>query len=205
MKTSFTVCASIATFSLLIAIPVHGGLIVDQQQTLENGVTATFTSPAQSFIPTLTSLNFVELGLEDRDPDNSIGANLFVQIRQTSITGTIIGTSSTLSLSDGFGAPVGSGLTPVLFTFPSLVSLTPSNTYVLQLFISSGDTFLVNTSDSNPYSGGTAFFFGSPFSDSDLYFREGILSAVPEPSTALFGVIGILGLQLRRIRNGRNG
>jgi len=38
----------------------------------------------------------------------------------------------------------------------------------------------------------------------DVVYREIDINSVPEPSTAILGVIGFLGVALRRIRNGRN-
>jgi hypothetical protein len=135
---------------------------------------------AQSFTPTKTSLSVVELRTKDFAPNNSLGANLLVKIRQGSLTGPIIGTSLTVTLPDGFGITnVLGGVTH--FDFSAPVVLVPGNVYVLELVLLSTDNWgLLDNANSPPfyggvtaYSGGQGFLQGTTFGDFDLYFREG--------------------------------
>ncbi|MGZ5435341.1 MAG: hypothetical protein ACXWID_05375 [Pyrinomonadaceae bacterium] len=141
-----------------------------------------FYSPeGQSFTPTSNSLSVVELRTKDFAPNNSLGANLLVKIRQGSMTGPIIGTSLTVTLPDGFG------ITDIMgsithFDFPTPVPLVPGNVYVLEVvFLSTDNWGLLSNGNAPPFNGGVTDYLGgqgflqgtNPAPQFDLYFREG--------------------------------
>ena len=101
--------------------------------------------------------------------DYSFGpADLFVNIRHTTIDGPIIGTSLLLTLPFGTG-----GLTH--FDFPSPVPLIPGEVYVIEVVIAGGDTSnpAIAGGYQAPYSQGRAIILGEPDPFDDLWFREG--------------------------------
>ena len=116
----------------------------------------------QAFVPTLPVMDRVELWTADGDPQTS-GVALQVYIRENSISGQVIGTSSITSLTDGF-----SGI--ARFDFPEAVPLVPGNLYVLEVVAVSGDNWMVGWNE-DTYSSGYAIVLGEP-AGSDLWFRE---------------------------------
>jgi hypothetical protein len=161
--------------------PAHAGFVIDQSNdqlgvNLRNNIQ--FLGPiGQSFTPTLPALDVVELMTTDFGLFNGMGANLSVNIRAGSLSGSVLGTSGVVSLPDGFN-----GLTH--FDFSAPVGLVPGQTYVIEIVVQSGDVWAVGITDgfpNDPYSRG-ALLHGqqaSPFAD--LWFREGV-TVVPAPS-----------------------
>jgi energy-coupling factor transporter ATP-binding protein EcfA2 len=122
----------------------------------------------QSFTPTFTSLNFVDLYTEDFGSPG--GAQLLVRIRQGSITGAILGVSAPAGVTAGF-----SGETH--FTFPVTIPLVPGNLYVMEALVASGGNWAVGSNGGgDPYPGGSAIALGAYYGN-DLYFREGLAPA----------------------------
>src|SRR5258706_6715557 len=117
-----------------------------------------------------------------------------MNLRSDSITGTILGTSSPLSLTLGG---------PSTFVFPTPVPVTSGTTYYFQPVIQSSvggyGTFVAGYN----YSGGMAFVDGLAVPTKDFWFREGIV--VPEPcSAALLLLGGSVLLGARRMIRGKN-
>ncbi len=134
----------------------------------------------QSFTPTLTTVGFVLLNLYDSDALHNSGATVLVNLRSSSISGTILSSTVPVFLPDGF-----SGITNFLFQTPTVV--TPGVTYFFQPVIQSGDTVGSYVTDGS-YTGGMAISGGVPDPSRDLWFREGIV--VPEPSAAWLALLG---------------
>jgi hypothetical protein len=131
----------------------------------------------QSFTPLLSSVGFVQLEPFDGNPNNGLGATLYVNLRSNSITGPILGSTDPVFLPD---IPSGGGVTNFLFSTP--VSVVPGITYFFEVVVQSGDFWTLNTLGANDYSRGAMFLQGVAQPLNDLWFREGVI--VPEPSTA---------------------
>jgi len=142
------------------------------------------TSPGlgygQSFTPSLSSIGFIRLLLDDADVANSGGATVLVNLRSDSTTGTIIGTSASVHMLNGFTGPA-------TFLLPAPVSVVPGATYYLEAVQVSGTPWNAAIGQYS-YPGGTAFVGGSAIGPQDYWFREGII--IPEPSSATFLLLG---------------
>jgi len=177
---------------ITISLHAQGTFVYDQQSSTEsapaesNARIPTDAPLGQSFTPSLTAVGFIRLDLYDVVNNNGKGAIVYVNMRADSITGTILGSSSPVSLPDGFGVN-GGGFTS--FLFQNAVVVTPGTIYYFDIATQTGsDTlgvrrFLLGTD----YTGGTEFLSGQPGGD-DLWFREGIV--VPEPSSISLLLLG---------------
>jgi hypothetical protein len=153
-------------------------LMVDQEQIASgfNANLGIFAPIGQTFTPTLSGLDAVELRMSD---SAGFPGNVFVRVRAGSTVGSILGTSLTTSLPDG-----GAGI--LHFDFVSTVPLTPGSLYVIENVLESGSSNVHwNGQFANPYLGGTSIFEGESLDSSDMWFREGLHTAVPEPSSIL--------------------
>lgn len=142
-----------------------------------------FSPVGQSFTPTLSSVNFVNLLTEPGGSTTPFTLELVIS--SGSISGAILGVSqqTTIVPSSLFASIV----TP--FTFATSVTLVPGDLYFMQVVAVSGDA-LVGSSNTNNYSGGTQILSGIAQPNDDLWFQEGI--AVPEPGTLLLLGTGLL-------------
>lgn len=180
--------ATTLTPLLLAAISNAQTYTWDQQQTATNGA---FTVPTnqplgQSFTPFVGAMNAVELRMADVNTSNGTGASFAVRIYQGT-GGPVLATSNTVTLPNGFdGFPV--------FTLPGALPLTPGQLYSLELiYTSATEAFNVGAVDNpNLYGFGTAIANGMILDNFDLYFRQGIVTPVPEPASML-GLAGALG------------
>jgi len=156
----------------LFAFPPPAGshpFSVDQEALppIQAGWSIRFLSPiGQEFVPAASSLDAVELMVGNGDLPGP--ADLFVNIRHTTIDGPIIGTSLLLTLPFGTG-----GLTH--FDFPSAVPLIPGEVYVIEVVFAGSDTSNPGIAGGYqpPYSQGRAIILGEPDPFDDLWFREG--------------------------------
>lgn len=155
---------------------------------------AVFSPIGQSFAPSLTSLNFVNL-LTESGTGTSAPFTLEVEIRSGSISGAILGTSQ---LTTVIPPPFAFVVTP--FTFSTPVTLLPGNPYVMQVLAISGEG-LVGSANTNNYPRGTQILSGIAQPNNDLWFQEGVTT--PEPSTTLLITVGLIGLAARRLGNFR--
>ncbi|MBI3880120.1 MAG: hypothetical protein HY301_08640 [Verrucomicrobia bacterium] len=160
--------------------------IYDQQSANEStggGFATTIQSNSpigQSFTPLLNSVGFIRLKLDDSEI-NGLGATVVVNLRSNSITGPILGTSGPITMPDGFiGYPN--------FTFSNPVPVVPSNQYFFDVVVQSGDLWAIVDYNTYNYTGGVAYAGGTAFPTVDLWFREGIIGTVPEPSSVCLGL-----------------
>jgi len=135
----------------------------------------------QEFTPTLTSLDFVDLRLQDFYGYGYRTGTLAVIIRKGTINGAVLGTSQPVSLYPTFEGVVN-------FSFTNPVPLIPGDTYVLQVHVLTLGDWGVAASGISSYPYGRFIQWGTPIEGNDMFFREGI-SVVPEPA-----VLAILGL-----------
>jgi hypothetical protein len=170
-------------------VRAQGTLVYDQESTgiVEASAALSQTPLGQSFTPTLDSIGFVDLQLLT----GSFSSTVAVNLRGGSITGTILGTSTSVTVPSG-----STGNATYEFLFSSPVSLTPGTQYYLEPVVVSGGNSRANITFFQ-YPGGDAIFDGVTHTDRDFWFREGIL--VPEPSLpTLFAAGACVMLWLRR-------
>jgi FIMAH domain-containing protein len=183
-----------ALASLCLAALPAPAQTVDQQQTDGGGFGSSilYAGPlGQEFTPTLDALNFVDLLIADAELDGA-GATISVNIREDSITGTLLGSSLPVSLPDGFGVSEISPGAEVRFVFATPVALTPGNRYVIEITQSAGGNFFARGSYPDPYSGGRAIFQGLPAALDDFFFREGLLDPDLEPADLIGDLIDLV-------------
>jgi hypothetical protein len=151
-----------------------------------------FSPLGQSFTPTLTSLNVVDLLTSEGS------ATVEIDIRSGSILGPIVGTSAPTAIPFSLTSSVSA------FNFSELVTLIPGDLYVIEPVSLSGDV-LIASSDTNNYPGGTQILGGVAQPDNDLWFQEGIETpepgALPLLGAGLLGLLGIAFLQKRCIQD----
>ncbi len=183
MKKSVRTLAVIMATSRLLA---QGTMFVDQQSfNLATAITSTsIAGIGQSFTPALSGIAYVQLAVGDNDS----GSLLYVNLRQGSLTGPIIGATDTQPVTTD------DPHVPATFFFPFTVALNPGTIYVFEPVIVA-DAFQIgvltsNPLSTNPYSGGSELR-GAGAGNYSLWFSEGII--VPEPSTwALLGLGGLV-------------
>jgi hypothetical protein len=182
MKAIFIIFA----FLLLGCFARGQGFVYDQQAT-NGGDSVAYIIPenqplGQSFTPTLSSVTFVTFWFFDA-VDTS-GGTVYVNLRSTSITGPILGSST----------PVFIYITPAYadvfqtFYFPTAISVTPGVQYFFQPIDQSGDTIGAINSEGT-YRGGNQIIGGVVRPNYDYWFQEGIVAA-PEPSPSLLLLVG---------------
>jgi len=197
LATAACTAASAATFTIdqrNDALPIFGGLTT--KQTI-----------GQSFVPTIGTMNAVELQINDQSPAFIDGpTDLFGRIRSGTIGGAILGTSGATSYGDQATAD------PVVtrFLFGAPVALTPGSTYWIEFFM--GDlTYPGNFGVMATGYQVDAYPAGEPFGDApgfndpalfpfDLWFRQGNVAVVPVPAALpLLGTgLLLLGAAARR-------
>lgn len=186
MKTNAVLIAALGLLFQGVA-PGQGSLVYDQQSTSNSFfgnsgfLIETFQPTGQSFTPSFSAVGFVQFGFLDF-PQNGQGASVIVNLREDSISGNVLATTSPVAITDGF-----SGMKT--FFFPNQVAVVPNVTYYFQPVVYSGDLTVSILGNRVDYPGGTSFFGGVPHPTGiDLGFREGIV--VSEPSTLSLTVIG---------------
>jgi hypothetical protein len=129
----------------------------------------------QEFTPALYALDAVELQVEDAScsQTGNAGGMVKVQIREGSITGRILGISTTMEFVNCF-----SGI--MKFDFPSFIPLVPGEKYVIEPVHVSGNTavFYMDDGPSSQYPGGRYILYGTVQPGKDLWFREGLSHSI---------------------------
>lgn len=175
----------------------QGAFLYDQQSSTDESpfpygaggpIQQLATPYGQSFTPTFSTVDFVRLNLNDNDPNNGLGATLYVNLRTGSINGTIVTSSMPITLANSFTGVVD-------FNFANSVSLTPNAVYYFEPIVQSGDQWNIIAAEYG-YPDGTAFSGGFAVTGSDFWFREGII--VPEPTSVGLMLLGVGGLVLYR-------
>jgi hypothetical protein len=97
---------------------------------------------------------------------------LRVNLREATIDGPLVGSSSPVVLPDCF-----KGIT--FFGFPSLIALTPEQTYAIEVVVTSEDNWgVVWQQVPDSYSRGESIVLRGS-GDGDLWFQEGLGSPTP--------------------------
>ena len=177
--------------ALALLSNIASAAIIDQANdgVYAGGFTINAGPIGQSFQPGLTSLDFVELLINDQNPGFGTGDDIAVRIRDATITGTILGSSQNVFFADQ--APQSPFQVPqiVHFDFTSAVMMIPGQSYVIEVFRNgavSSDLGIFGTGFNNDaYVNGDSYFQGALYTGTgaplDLWFREGV-SAVPLPA-----------------------
>ena len=184
----------------------QGTLIFDQQsstnseQAAGGAIIQQIATPyGQSFTPSLSAIQFIQLAFFDFNDGNGSGATVFVNLRSGAVNGAILAQTASVFMPDGFGR-TGLNAAVTNFFFSEAIAVTPGDTYYFQPVVQSGDSWGLSAGE-YMYPGGNTFAGGNPLPGSDYWFREGIF-AVPEPSATWMFLVG-LGLVLLRLRRQR--
>jgi hypothetical protein len=194
---------------LATALRLHGQGVVYDQQSDSTPETANYDSLIisrqllmQAFVPTLSSIGFVQLELTDYPDTSTSGATISVAIYSGSPQDpTLIGGTERVQLPTNFhnDGIAYSGIADFYYATP--IALTPGQTYYISPVEITGDNVWSVAVTDNTYQYGQLYGGGTPFTPTtDLWFREGIV-ATPEPSDlallAMGGLLvaGILGLK----------
>lgn len=141
----------------------------------------------QAFTPSFSSISAAAFFLSGGFPGAT--GDVEVNIRSGSITGTILGTSDAVTFNGN------SGIYDFLFSSP--VTLTPGITYYLQPIQVNPGGVGVNLVNA-PVPTGGAIYNGVLHNNNNYWYQEGIV--VPEPSSALLAVAGVVAYLHRRHR-----
>jgi hypothetical protein len=163
-------------------------LVVDQQQTIQNGTGLATYSIGQSFTPTATLMDTVEFKLFSEGSTTLQLAILDGLVGDDGLGGTVLGTSAAVTITN-------TTLAPIDFQLTSPLSVVPGHTYVAELIFQGGAYFDWAQEGKDLYAGGQMLQANIPtgvLNSQDFVFREGLSTTVPtpEPSTALVAAFG---------------
>lgn len=182
----------------------QGTLVYDQQSqaktwpSLYMAIIQSSQPFGQSFVPSLSSIDFIQLYINGADTDATIYVNLWsgsigdgILLASTLpdfISGGTVNPANPFSPSGAFV-----GVTNFFFSMP--VTLTPGTTYYFQPIVEpgAGAVHVVMTDPTigvDAYPNGLGFINGTP-NAWDLWFGEGVVAA-PEPSAVWLILIGAI-------------
>jgi hypothetical protein len=205
-----------AMLFLAVSLQIHAqGLIIDQESypkpisVFTDGVDGLYlnSEPAtpltQSFIPSLSAIDYVALEFEYGTGSATVEVNLY-EGSATVSAATLLGTTTAVTMPSGFNNNQLDVAGVEDFYFSTPITLTPGDTYYLEPVAVSGaaNWAIVTLIDFYTYPNGELNVDGYPFVNStDMWFQEGIV-AVPEPTTlALIGFGGLLVFIFKRRSN----
>jgi hypothetical protein len=142
----------------------------------------------EAFVPTLSTIGFVQLEISDYLDTNTSGAAISVALYSGSPQyPTFLGGTERVYLPPNFNNDQTGNSGVTNFNFATSIALTPGQTYYLVPLEITGDhVWSVAVTDNTYPNGGLYGFDGT-----DLWFREGIV--IPEPSVlALWALGGLL-------------
>jgi hypothetical protein len=129
----------------------------------------------QEFVPQQPAMDVVELWISHGVTGTEPPTDVFARIREGSIGGSILGTSSPVTVLDEHDGPT-------RFEFAAPVALIPGSTYVVEAVVVDvpgvGNPQLAAAPDPG-YPAGTYIVSGEPHPGSDLWFRTGLRQDVP--------------------------
>jgi hypothetical protein len=180
---------------------VNAGIIstIDQEHSGPSPAGASnafFSTMVQTFTPTLDGVDAVELKVHTFLRPSTVAINL-----RLGVVGPSLGTTNAITLPAFYGTELSSPGSYAYFEFPNRITLSPGTVYGLEL-ITTDDVFWFGTS--SPYASGLAFVNGNPSpNESSFIFREGLLTAVPEPNvlTLVCAALSFCYLLVRRQSN----
>jgi hypothetical protein len=191
----------VVSLFLATALQLHGqGYVYDQQSdsTPENINYDSFVINRlmlmQAFVPTLSSIDFVQLEISDYPDSSTSGATLSVALYSGSPQyPTSIGGTERVDLPANFHNDGIAYSGVATFYFETPITLTPGQTYYIDPVEITGDHVWSVAVTENTYPNGKLYAGGAPITPTtDLWFREGI-ETVPEPSDlALWAMGGVL-------------
>jgi hypothetical protein len=175
----------------------QGVFLYDQQSSdeavlLEGGNTIQSNQPlGQSFTPALSEVGFIRIYVVDANFQDGLGGTLFLNLRQSSLGGAVLGSTAPVFIPNTSGGFVD-------FYFSSPIAVTPGQTYFFQPTVveTEATPFMINRGTYN-YSGGEAYVLGNANSLYDFWFREGVI--VPEPASACLLILALGGFLWTRV------
>jgi hypothetical protein len=182
---------------LATALQLHGQSYIYDQESATTPETVDYDNLyissqmlMQSFVPTLSSIDFVQLEITDYPDSSTSGAKLAVGIYSGSPSdSTLLASSELVSLpanfnNDGIGT---SGI--ATFYFATAISITPEEIYYIEPVKITGDDLWSAAVTGNTYALGQLYDDANSLTPrTDLWFREG--ETVPEPSELALWTIG---------------
>jgi hypothetical protein len=173
------VCVLALLFAPVTAAAAEPDYTVDQSHVpdeLWTWFSIRLLGPAgQEFVPQQAAMDVVELWISHGVTGTEPPTDLFARIREGSIGGPILGTSSPVTVLDEHDGPT-------RFEFAAPVALTPGSTYVVEAVVVDvpgvGNPQIAAAPDPG-YPAGTYIVSGEPRPGSDLWFRTGLRQDVP--------------------------
>ena len=191
-----TACACMLLPTVVAAHPI----LTDQTQPYVGGASVNIVTNnlGQTFTPTLTSLEVVELWLMDTSVSHDVTNTLTLNILE--LDGTLLGSSAPEVFANGYG-----GGTVALSHFDfAPIALMPGTKYIIGFDVNTTGAYSdlgIASYHPGTYTGGGLWLWSTmtEHPTSDLTFAEGpAASQVPEPASMLVFGIGLLGYASRR-------